>query len=402
MISRGIRLAVVLFAAMLGTACSTDTPRPGTTSAGSQAPMAKAPGLRVEVVATGLQDAWDAGFLPDGKVLLTQRSGRLTLLSGGRPGASVTQVDADLSDVYATGEGGLMGMVVHPDFAKSRQFTTCQTYAREGSPVDVRLVTWRLSEDGTSARRVADPLLGGLPINPSGRHSGCQPALGPDGALLVGTGDSAAPTAAQDRNGLGGKLLRLDLKTGEALPDNPFADAADRRERMIYSLGHRNVQGVAVRPGTGEVYTAEHGPDVDDEVNRSVAGANYGWDPSRGGAVTDDYDEDVPMTDLRRFPNAVRAAWSSGDETEAISGSTFVAGRRWGAWDGVLAVAALKGSKLLLYRLTADGGLRDVSVPAELNQTYGRLRAAVRAPDGALYLTTSNGADDKLLRVTPR
>jgi glucose/arabinose dehydrogenase len=401
MIHSGTRLTALLFAALLAGACSGSQPRPGTTSSGAEARLAKPPALRVEVVANGLENAWDAGVLPDGKVLVTQRAGRLTLLSGGRPGASVTELNADLSDVYATGEGGLMGLVIHPDFARSREFTTCQTYARDGSPVDVRLVTWRLSADEQSAQRVADPLVSGLPINPSGRHSGCQPALGPDGELLVGTGDSADPAAAQDRHGLGGKLLRMDLKTGKPLPDNPFASSSNPDERLIDTYGHRNVQGVAVQPGTGEIYTAEHGPDIDDEVNRTVPGANYGWDPSRGGAVTD-YNEDVPMTDLGRFPNAVRAVWSTGDETEAVSGSAFVTGKAWGAWDGALAISALKGSKLLLLRLTKSGTLRDVSVPAELNQSYGRLRAAVRAPDGALYVTTSNGEDDKLLRVTPK
>lgn len=390
---------MVLALGLLAAGCSTEEST-GRNAHGSEARSVEPPRLRVEEVAGGFTNAWDVGFLPGGKVLLTQRPGRISLLSGGRRGASVTPVRADLGDVYAVGEGGLMGLAIHPDFASSREFTTCQTHAENGQPKDIRLITWRLAEDGRSARRVADPLLGGLPINPSGRHSGCQPAIGPRGSLLVGTGDTATADIAQDRHSLGGKLLRLNLKTGDPLPDNPFAGSTNRDERYVYSYGHRNVQGVAVRPGTDEVYTAEHGPDVDDEINRSVAGANYGWDPSQGGRVTD-YDENVPMTDLDRFPRAVRALWSSGDPTEATSGSTFLSGQRWGAWNGALAVSALKGSKLLLLRLKPDGSLRDVTVPAALDGEYGRLRAAVLGPDGALYVTTSNDGDDKLLRVTP-
>ena len=190
----------------------------------------------------------------------------------------------DLSGVYARGEGGLMGLVVHPDFAQSRLFTTCLNFSEGGTPVDIRLVTWRLSDTGTSAEKVKD-LLTGLPRNVSGRHSGCRPTLAADGALLVGTGDTADGRIPQDLTSLGGKVLRIDLPTGEGLADNPFADAADAHQRRIYTYGHRNVQGVAVRPGTGQVFTAEHGPAVDDEVNLLTSGGNYGWDPSRGGTV---------------------------------------------------------------------------------------------------------------------
>ena len=123
--------------------------------------------------------------------------------------ADLAMVRADLDDVIVSGEGGLMGMVVHPDFASSRLFTTCQTHEEGGDAEDVRLVTWRLSADGRSADRVRN-LLTGLPIS-SGRHSGCRPTLAEDGALLVGTGDVARASLPQDRTSLGGKVLRLDL-----------------------------------------------------------------------------------------------------------------------------------------------------------------------------------------------
>jgi glucose/arabinose dehydrogenase len=373
---------------------------PTVTPSASPAPRSTSvPDLAVEVVAGGLEHGWDIGFLPDGRVLVTERPGRISLVSGVREGAEVTRVDAALDDVFAQGEGGLMGMVVHPDFASSRLFTTCQTHQRGGSPEDIRLVTWRLSADGSSAERVRD-LLTGLPLS-SGRHSGCRPEIAADGALLVGTGDTAVGSIPQNRTSLGGKVLRLDLESGEPLADNPFASAGNERERYVYSFGHRNIQGVAVRPGTGEVYTAEHGPSNNDEVNRIEPGANYGWDPSRGG-TRDGYDESVPMTDRERFPDAVPAIWQSGRTTEAICSAEFLEGDQWAGLEGALVVTALRGAKLLLLSLTEDGKLAEVSVPEATDGPFGRLRAARLGPDGALYVTTTNGDDDKLLRVTPR
>ena len=358
------------------------------------------PALQVSEVASGLSHVWDIGFLPDGRVLLTQRDGAIVLVSGTSAGAGVTPVAADNSDVYVRGEGGQMGMVVHPDFAQSRRFTTCQTHMKAGTPTDVRLITWELSADGTTATRVADPLVGGLPINPSGRHSDCRPAIAADGALLVGTGDTARAALPQDLTSLGGKVLRLDLATGGPAPGNPFADAQNPAQRLVWNYGHRNVQGVAVHPATGAAYSAEHGPTTDDEVSLLCPGANYGWDPSRGGTVGG-YDESVPMTDLARFPDAVPAAWSSGSPVEAISGAAFLSGPQWGELDGTLAVGALRGQKLLLMRLGPDGAVAAVSVPAPLDGTYGRLRAVRTGPDGALFVSTSNGSDDKILRVDP-
>ena len=386
-------------------ATATGTPSGGTASPSeeptpSPAPRNTAvPGLAVEVVTEGLEHGWDIGFLPGGQVLVTERPGRISLVSGVREGARRSTVRADLDDVYAQGEGGLMGMVVHPDFATSREFTTCQTHEEDGDPEDIRLVTWRLSEDERSAQRVKT-LLSGLPIS-TGRHSGCRPEIAADGALLVGTGDTAQGNIPQDRTILGGKVLRLDLKSGDPLPDNPFASSSNQRERYVLSYGHRNVQGVAVQPGTGVVYTAEHGPSFNDEVNRIRAGANYGWDPSQGGTVGG-YDESVPMTDRERFPDAVPATWQSGRTTQAVCAAEFLEGSQWAGLEGALAVTALKGAKLLLLSLKPDGTLAKVAVPEATNGPYGRLRAARMGPDGALYVTTTNGDDDKLLRISPK
>lgn len=408
LITRRAVLIVLLLAAALGVAaCSNAAPHSGPGAGGAaaeapSAPVTPGPPLRVEVVAAGLDHPWDTAFLPDGRILLTQRSGALTLLSSSMPGAMASPVRAELSDVYARGESGLLGLALSPDFATSRLFTTCQSHAEAGRPVDIRLVTWRLSADDRSAQRVRDPLVGGLPLNPSGRHSGCRPTFAPDGALLVGTGDTARPTVAQDRHQLGGKALRVDAATGGPAPGNPFLSSPDPAERLVYNDGHRNVQGVAIRPGTGQAFTVEHGTDRDDEVNLVLPGANYGWDPSRGGAARG-YDESVPMTDTVRFPDAVRPAWISGYPNQATSGAAFLDGAQWGDLRGALAVPALRGQKLLLMRFGAGptaNVVTSVNEPAELDRTHGRLRSARLGPDGALYVTTDNGSNDEVLRIT--
>ncbi|HEU4425729.1 MAG TPA: PQQ-dependent sugar dehydrogenase [Pilimelia sp.] len=386
----------VAFVSLVLLAACTATSEPDAGATGPT-PRSGSVGLAVQTVVGGLEHPWDLGFLPDGRILLTERPARFRLVSGG----AASQVRADLSDVHVAGEGGLLGLVVHPDFDRSREFTTCQTHQDNGRPVDVRLVTWRLSPDATSAARVRDLVIG-LPIS-TGRHSGCRPTIAADGALLVGTGDAALPAPPQDRRNLGGKVLRVDLRTGEGLPDNPFASSSNANERRVFTYGHRNVQGVAVRPNTGQVYTAEHGPSGFDEMNRLQPGGNYGWDPSRGGA-SQTYDESVPMTDRQRFPEAIPPLWTSGQtSTEAPSGAAFLSGEQWGPLDGRLAVVALRGQKTLLFQLNEDGTqVADLALPTELNDAYGRLRGVRSGPDSALYITTSNGDDDRLLRITPR
>ncbi|MHA6801147.1 PQQ-dependent sugar dehydrogenase [Bounagaea algeriensis] len=359
-------------------------------------PSAPTGELAAEVVAEGLEHPWEIGFLPDGAALVTQRSGELVLLPDPRSRTRAQPVRADFGDVFARNEAGLMGLQTHPDFARNRVFFTCQATERGDGAGDVRVLRWQLSEDRTAAQRVGDPLVTGIPLRSNGRHAGCRMALDDTGALLVTTGDSAAPRISQDLTSLGGKLLRVDPDTGGPARGNPFADAADPRQRLVLTFGHRNAQGIATR-ADGRVFLAEHGPDVDDEVNRVRPGRNYGWAP--GGGLTG-YDESVPMTDRERFPDAVPAAWSSGEDTEAVCDATFLSGPQWGPLDGRLAVTALKGSKLLLFDV-AGSQVRGVDVPRPLDGTFGRLRAAAQGPDGALYVTTSNGTNDRVLRVTP-
>lgn len=196
----------------------------------------------------------------------------------------------------------------------------------------------------------------------------------------------------QDLASLGGKLLRVDPRSGGPATGNPFADSVNPRTRLILSYGHRNVQGLSIHPDTGWIWSVEHGPGTDDEVNRIMAGANYGWNPVPG------YNELVPMTDRAEFPDAVAAAFTSGRPTLALSGGEFLDHPRWGARQGGLAVASLKDQSLRLLYFTADGTYRSQEIL--IDGTYGRLRAVEAGPDGWLYVTTSNGnGSDKILRV---
>ncbi|TFV53283.1 PQQ-dependent sugar dehydrogenase [Blastococcus sp. TF02A_35] len=339
-------------------------------------PPPSAPGLRVEVVAGGLDHPWDVVQAPDGTLLVDERSGGLTAVL---PDGEVREVAADFSDLFADGETGLMGLALDPAFETDRRLYSCQGHT-DG---DIRVVAWEVAGDWSSATRVADPLVGGLPLNErSGRHGGCRLEFAPDGALLVGTGDSARGTVAQDAGSLGGKVLRVDPSSGEV---------------AVWTSGHRNVQGLAVRPGTGQVFSVEHGPDRDDEVNLLREGGNYGWDPDGGGS----YDESVPMTDPA-IDGAVEAVWSSGQPTLATSGATFVTGEEWTSYDGLLLVALLKAQGVLALRLDDDGAVAEQFGVPELEGTHGRIRTVQQGGDGALYALTDNGGDDQLLRVTPR
>jgi glucose/arabinose dehydrogenase len=358
-------------------------------------PPAGAEAVTVEVLADGLDHPWDVARAPDGTLLLDERAGGLTAVL---PDGTVQPVAADFGDLFARGETGLMGLVLTPDFDTSRRFLTCQG-VREGSGAEVQVIAWTVDEAWTAATRVADPLLGGIPVNQqTGRHGGCRLRFDPSGALLVGTGDNAVGSNAEDLTSLGGKVLRIDPVTGGPATGNPFADDPDPRTRLVYSYGHRNVQGIAVQPCSCEVYTAEQGTTRDDEVNRSVAGGDFGYDPD---GADGSYDESVPMTDLHR-PDVVPAIWSSGDPTIAVSGITFLSGDAWGDYDGLLVAGVQKDTGLLALRLDDDGNLAEQFRIPELQDSYGRLRTPQAGEDGVLYVTTDNGDGfDELLQVTP-
>ncbi|MGB8332538.1 MAG: PQQ-dependent sugar dehydrogenase [Polyangiales bacterium] len=334
--------------------------------------------LEVTDFISGLDKPWDIAWLPNGVVLVTERPGRVKVYADGADAAPTV---IPLTDVVARGEGGVMGLEVDPDFNSNGYVYVCMT-SNSGATNDVRLVRLTLRTPSGDALQARQDIVTGMPYS-TGRHSGCRPRFGPDQFLWVGTGDAATGVTPQDDDSLGGKVLRVD-REGSAAPGNPGGF-------RWFSKGHRNVQGIAFR-SDGIGISAEHGPSVDDEVNLLVAG-NFGWDPVPG------YNESVPMTDLDKFPDAVAAIWSSGSPTLALAGATFIEGSDWGNWNGVLAVATLKGEHLHLFFIDADG---QVTGEQRAIGNEGRLRTPRQGPDGLLYITNDGGSGDgKVLRVTP-
>ncbi len=358
---------------------------PAAAPAATESQRAAAPALKVRTVAGRLQHAWDVQQAPGGRLVVSERDrARISVVRNGK-----RRTLANLSKlVWVSGETGLLSLAVD---AGSRTVWACHG-ATTSNGNEVRVTRWRVDAKwrSLSHRRV---VLAGLPTS-SGRHGGCRLLLEREGdALVVGTGDAAIGTNPRNLDSLGGKVLRVHRRTGAPMADNPFADASSAR-RFVWTYGHRNVQGLAQRPD-GSLWSVEHGSYRDDEVNLLVPGGDYGWNPVPG------YNESVPMTDQGLPGVQQEAAWSSGDPTVATSGAAWVRGAQWGPLEGTLAVAALKASEVLFMRFDQDGGLVSVTRPKRL-QRFGRLRSITSAANGDLLITTDNGVDDRILRVSPR
>ncbi|MEH3033995.1 MAG: PQQ-dependent sugar dehydrogenase [Aeromicrobium erythreum] len=357
------------------------------------------PELVVTPVAEGLQNPWAMTFLPDGSMLYTQRDRRTVTLR--TPDGTSRVVLDKPAGMWAGGETGLMGIERSVSFSSDRQFFVCHGY-RSGSTRDVRVTAWRLDASLTRATFVRN-LVTGLPST-SGRHGGCALQRGSRTSLYVGTGDAATGTASQNKRSGGGKVLRISAVTGKGYSGNPFLSSKYPLKRLVWTWGHRNVQGLARQPGTGLTFSVEHGSYRDDEVNVLGKAYDFGWNPVPRRKGDPSYNEGAnsPMTDYA-LPGSQRAAvWRSGNPTIAPSGADFVSGSAWGSFDGMLAMGVLKGQQLRLLKLDASRKVVRQVVPAALDDTYGRLRGVRRGPDGALYVTTSNGSNDKILKITPR
>ncbi|MCU1369412.1 MAG: putative secreted protein [Ilumatobacteraceae bacterium] len=341
--------------------------------------------LQVTTVLSGLGRPWDLAFSPGGSLFFTERAGKIRI----RTTSGEVRTLAQPADVAAVGEGGMLGIAIDPDFSSNRRIYTCFR-STAGGAADIRLVRWRVNNATTALGSRAD-IVTGMPTNSSGRHSGCRPRFGPDGSIWMGTGDAATSSVPQNPKSLGGKVLRIDTD-GKGVAGNASAPFDNR----IYTYGHRNVQGIAFSPG-GKAYAIEHGTDRDDEVNRLVAGANYGWDPRPPGGGTG-YDESQPMTNLTKYPNARKAVWSSGNPTIAPSGGTFLKGSKWGGWERSLAMAVLKDQHLRVLAFNQDGTAVDQQWTRITDR--GRLRVAVLGPDGNLYIAVDNDPGT-IFKITP-
>lgn len=319
--------------------------------------------LELTDVATGLEAPWDVAW-QGGRVLVTERdTGRLLELADDGSTEEVRTFEVD-----ASGEGGLLGLTVGPDD---------QLYVYLTTASDNRVVRLAPGDDGAP-----EVILDAIPS--SSVHNGGRIAFGPDGMLYVGTGDARDPAAAQDPSSLAGKILRV-TPDGEVPGDNPTAGSP------VWSLGHRNVQGLAW-DAEGRLYASEFGPDVDDEINLIEPGRNYGWPEVTGDADAEGFTD--PLV-VRQPPEA---SWSGG----AVLTDGVIP-----QWAGDLLVGALRGERL--WRIPLRDGQLDGD-PEELYVgDFGRLREVTQAPDGSLWLLTNNrdgrgsprDGDDRIVRIGP-
>jgi glucose/arabinose dehydrogenase len=370
------------------TTAPTNTPPPSPTPKPTAVPLPK-----VETLVSGLEAPWAIAFAPDGRIFVTERPGRIRIIEGGKllPQPWMTL------DVAATGEAGLLGLALDPDFAQNHYVYVAYT-VRAGAGLENRLV--RLRDDPATGQGVLDRvLLEGVRGNIF--HDGGRVKFGPDGKLYWTMGDAQNGALAQDVGSLNGKILRIN-PDGTIPDDNPFPGSP------VYSYGHRNPQGLAWQPpsaslatqgssggrpadkslepgarlagqpGTGRLYETEHGPTAPpiccrDEVNFIEPGKNYGW---------------PTITADQTHAGMVSPVLQSGTtQTWAPSGATFVTG---GPWDGSLLFAGLRGESLYRVVLDPSDPRRVILFERLFAQQYGRLRDVVQGPDRALYVLTSN------------
>ncbi len=316
------------------------------------------------VVANKLEIPWALDFLPDGSLVFTERPGRVRFIDT-REGLLAEPLLV-IGEVARSGEGGLLGIAVHPDYAKNQFIYVYYTY-REGRNLANRVVRFRKQGKTLVDKSVIIDNIPGANI-----HNGGRIKFGPDGLLYITTGDASTRNLAQDKNSLAGKILRL---TGDgAVPaSNPFPGSP------VYSFGHRNPQGLAW-DDRGRLWVTEHGSSATDEVNLIRPGKNYGWPIIRGDEQSSGLESPVIH---------------SGGETWAPSGVAF--------FNGSLFFAGLRGQTL--YQLVIE----PVTLQRHLSKNFGRLRDVVAGPDNFLYLLTSNrdgrgvptGDDDQVIRINP-
>lgn len=365
-----------------GTEASGQAPTPEPTPAAS-GPVAEEAGAAydpevfpytAEVYAEGLNVPWEMAFMPDGGILFTERPGRLRLIEDGMVRE---QPLLELGDPFRSeGEGGLLGLALDPDFEQNGYAYVYHTYAAESGTAN-RVLRLTVNGEGAEMDKI---LLDGIPG--SQNHNGGRIKFGPDGHLYVTAGDIYEPELAQDEESLGGKILRIDREGG--IPaDNPFPGSP------VYSLGHRNAQGLAWHPDSGELYSSEHGQRAHDEINVIKPGANYGWPEAEGDADPEGRGFTPPLA-------------HSGDETWAPSGMTFIT---QGPWQGQLLTSGLAGQSLL----HTEPGDQAGTVRLWFENEWGRLRNIAEGPDGTLYVMTNNrdgrgspeDGDDRIIALRP-
>ncbi|TMV44611.1 PQQ-dependent sugar dehydrogenase [Paenibacillus mesophilus] len=380
-IAGGIALAAMLFAL---TACERREAAPSNpvrSEAATSIPYGEA-----EVVAEKLNVPWDIAFVPDGRILFTERPGSIRIIEAGKLLAEPLFAFTD-APVVSRGESGLLGLALDPAFAKNNYLYTYHTYESNGVMKNRVL---RLVVDGNKAK-LDRVLIADLPGQQT--HDGGRIRFGPDGMLYVTVGDAQVREQSQSPNSLAGKILRI-RPDGTIPTDNPDPKSP------VWSLGHRNPQGLAWQPGTGKLFSSEHGQSAKDEINIIEKGANYGW-PLIEGDQTEPK-QAVPSGTVMRKPlvHSEAATW-------APSGMTFITR---GPWNGQLLVANLRGTQVLKLTLSGQQETKVENLETLWKNQYGRIRNVTEGPDGSLYLLTNNRDgrgdpkpnDDVILRLKPK
>jgi aldose sugar dehydrogenase len=376
--------AVLLIVGLAGAACGDDrSPEPPATPPSSEV-FTAADGTRyaVEVVLTNLEVPWSLAFAPDGRLFITERPGRVRIAQNG---ALLPQPALTVNDIAATGEAGAMGLALHPNFSSNRFVYVAYTGRGAGGGMVNRVVRYR-----EAGNQLGEPMVIIDNIGAANIHDGGRIKFGPDGKLYLTMGDAASPPLSQDLASLNGKILRMN-DDGSLPADNPFPAS------FVYSLGHRNPQGIDWQPGTGELWGTEHGATGNDELNRLLPGRNYGW----------------PVIEANRTQAGMETPVLFYDPSIAPSGLTFYA--PIGVGTG-LAIPSFRNNAFFatlagthLHRVVFNpGDPRSVSGEERLLQgRFGRIRDVVTGPDGAIYFCTNNrdgrgsptSDDDRVIRI---
>ena len=304
------------------------------------------------------------------------------------------------SDLFCEGQSGILGVAVDPEFSKNKYVYVYMSSNLSKKPRTNRVVRLSLDENLSKVLQRVD-IVTDIAYKDSfnswgraGAHSGGRLRFGPDKFLYITTGDNHNGSLPQNLNALGGKVLRVD-RDGKAAPGNNNIKNADPR---ILTYGHRNVQGIAFY--NNRIFTSEHGPGHTDEVNIILAGKNYGWDPKpeEGVSCMSNYcgytsnkkDKSLtPMTDLKKFPDAVSPIWTNDGNSQGMGPLTFIDGPQWKSWSGSLLVGIMGAQRLAVLKLDEKSQLlsvHDADIPSE------RYRSLVQGPDGALYIANDGGS----------
>jgi glucose/arabinose dehydrogenase len=363
----------------------------------TRAPKASSSGpLDVRPVAAGLENPWSLEFLPDGRMLVTEKAGRLRIVAAdGTKSVPVEGVPA----VVSAGQAGLLDVAVDPAFASNRTIFFSYAEPREGDTNGTTLARARLVDGPTPRLEDLRVIFRQTPSWKSNLHFGSRIVFAADGTLFLALGERSLPETrvqSQDLGGHLGKVIRIN-KDGTVPRNNPFVKRAGARPE-IWSYGHRNIQAAALHPTTKQLWTIEHGPRGGDEVNRPQAGRNYGWPVISYGI---EYrGEKLPggLT-ARAGMEQPLYYW---DPIIAPSGATFYSGNLFPAWKGNLFVGAHSRApndgKLVRLVLRGDRVVGEEWLLQDLNK---RIRDVVQGPDGALYVLTDE-ANGQIMRVAPR